>query len=107
MSEGSILFSLKHATQASSYLKMTITVTLEKTKPGLNINIGRSISVMEESILSGTFIDTKIYLYSRRAGPGRASCPTAFYANSVIFRDLECEELLLFRGCTTLGASVD
>ena len=40
------------------------------------------LEALEESITSGTFIDTKFYVFSRRDSSGRVSSPRPLYCNS-------------------------
>ena len=39
---------------------------------------------LEESITSGTFIDTKFYVFSRRDASGRVGSPRPLYCNSSV-----------------------
>ena len=55
---------------------------------------------LNQGISSGTFIDTKIILYSHRDSSGRVCRPKALYANSHVlkgvpyFNDCECSDIL-------------
>ena len=40
------------------------------------------LEALEESITSGTFIDTKFYVFSRRDSSGRIGSPRPLYCNS-------------------------
>ena len=53
--------------------------------------------VLNDSISSGKFIDTKIILFSRRDSSGRVCRPKALYANSHVLKSVpyfdDCEFL--------------
>ena len=40
------------------------------------------LDALKDSIVSGTFIDTKFYVFSRRDGSGRVGSPRPLYCNS-------------------------
>jgi len=42
------------------------------------------LDVLNDSITSGTFVDTKFYVFSRREASGRVGSPRALYCNSRI-----------------------
>ncbi|KAF9650002.1 hypothetical protein BDM02DRAFT_3112802 [Thelephora ganbajun] len=42
------------------------------------------LEALNDSIISGTFIDTKFYLFSRREASGRVGSPRALYCNSCV-----------------------
>jgi hypothetical protein len=42
------------------------------------------LDALTDSISSGTFIDTKFYVFSRREATGRVGSPRALYCNSRI-----------------------
>ncbi|KAF9647701.1 hypothetical protein BDM02DRAFT_3187778 [Thelephora ganbajun] len=44
--------------------------------------------VLNASITSGQFVDTKIYLFSHRNSAGDVCKPKALYANSVVFKSV-------------------
>ena len=40
------------------------------------------LDALNDSIISGTFVDTKFYVFSRRDSSGRVGAPRALYCNS-------------------------
>ena len=40
------------------------------------------LDALNDSIISGTFVDTKFYVFSRRGASGRVGSPRALYCNS-------------------------
>ena len=40
------------------------------------------LGALKESVTSGTFVDTKFYVFSRREASGRVGSPRALYCNS-------------------------
>lgn len=40
------------------------------------------LDALNDSITSGTFVDTKFYVFSRREASGRVGAPQALYCNS-------------------------
>ena len=42
------------------------------------------LDALDDSISSGTFLDTKFYVFSRRDASGRVYSPRALYCNSSI-----------------------
>ena len=41
---------------------------------------------LNESITSGTFIDTKFYVYSRKGASGRVNSPRSLYCNGHVLK---------------------
>ena len=46
------------------------------------------LDALTESITSGTFIDTKLYVFSRRDASGRVDSPRPLYCNSRVLKTL-------------------
>jgi hypothetical protein len=54
-------------------------------RPRANVKTGPPhflLDALTESIISGTFIDTKFYIFSRRDASGRVGSPRSLYCNS-------------------------
>jgi len=63
------------------------------------------LDVLTDSITSGTFIDTKLYVFSRREASGRVGSPRALYCNSRVLNTVPylsaCGYQKLVRRCTS------
>ena len=44
------------------------------------------LDVLDDSITSGTFVDTKLYAFSRREASGCVGSPRAIYGNSCVLK---------------------